>query len=85
MLERVKFFAKSYLPVPLMSLIRDVKTKVNDKVSIHGNVEDFNSVWASLALSCNYMSPAHTDKDVFISCLMCLHVPSELSTLGNTQ
>ena len=77
MLGRVKFFAKSYLPVPLMSLIKEVKKTVKDNVSLQVNDVDFSSIWASLASSCNYMSPAHTDKDGFISCLLCSHVPKE--------
>ena len=76
----MNFFAKRYLPVLLQSLIRDVKAKVNDKVSIRGNDEDFNCVGASLASSCNYLSPAYTDKDAFISFLM---FSLEMSTLGN--
>ena len=77
MMERVKLFAKQYLPVPLMSLIKDIKTKVDDKITVSGVNNTYQSVWASLASSYNYISPAHVDKDAFISCLMCSHVPSK--------
>ncbi len=33
------------------------------------------NVWSSMATSCNYISPSHTDKDAFLSCLMVTHVP----------
>ena len=76
MMERVKLFAKQYLPVPLMSLIKNMKQIVNDKISVTGEDDSYKSVWASLASSFNYVSPAHIDKDAFISCLMCSHVPT---------
>ena len=74
MIGRVKIFARSYMPLPLMLLIRELKLNVNNKVSIHGNDKGYTILWASLASSCNYLSPAHMDKDGFISCLM--YVPN---------
>ena len=71
--------AKAFLPTGLLSQLKHIKKMVNDTVAIN-NEQDFNSVWASIATSCNYVSPGHTDKDAFLSCLICSHVPKEIST-----
>ena len=78
MLSRVFQFAKEFLPPGLLNNLRQVKEVVNDKVSLKD--DGFNSVWSSLATSCNYASPAHTDKDAFISCLLVSHKPSSYNT-----
>lgn len=75
MLNRAKFFGKSYLPFGLLSTLQAMKQFIGDKTSVDNCPNPESSVWASAALSCNYVSPAHIDKDAFLSCLMVLHVP----------
>lgn len=76
-LKRVFNFAKQFLPTGLLSSLKEIKQLVGDSVSINGDGDDFDNVWSSLASSCNYVSPAHTDKDAFISCLLVSHKPSD--------
>ena len=74
-LNRAKFFGKSYLPFGLMSTVQAMKEYVGDKTSIDTSSKPESSVWASAAISFNYVSPAHVDKDAFLSCLMVLYMP----------
>jgi hypothetical protein len=76
-LKRVFVIAKQFLPTGLLSNLKEIKEIVGDTTSIHGN--GFENVWSSIASSCNYVSPAHTDKDAFISCLLVTHKPKNTS------
>ena len=55
-----------------------MKKLCSDKSSItlSSNQTRFQSVWASIATSFNYVSPAHCDEDSFLSCLMVSYFPS---------
>ena len=77
MLQRVLSLAKQFLPTGMLSQLQVIKATVKDTVSLNDD-DAFNSVWASLATSFNYTSPAHVDKDAFVSCLLCSYVPKKL-------
>jgi hypothetical protein len=67
-------FARSYLPPGLLSSLQAAKLSVGDTVTFdHQHKSDdtvgSNSVWASMATSYNYISPAHRDRDAFLSCM----------------
>ena len=81
MLNRAKFFGKSYLPFGLMSTVQAMKEFIGDKTSIDDMSEPETSVWASAALSYNYVSPAHIDKDAFLSCLMVTYIPDSCKSI----
>jgi hypothetical protein len=72
---RVKKMAVEYLPRGLLSSLMISKFIVDDKINYDYNAlknsnGKFNrSIWASMASSYNYISPAHTDNDSFLSCL----------------
>jgi hypothetical protein len=72
---RVKKIAKEYLPSGLLSSLMISKFIVDDTINYDyndgkKNNDKFNkSIWASMASSYNYISPAHTDNDSFLSCL----------------
>ncbi len=78
MLRRAVFFGKSYLPFGLMSTVKAMKEYIGDKTSVQtsSNSTPESSVWASAAISYNYVSPAHIDKDAFLSCLMVNYLPN---------
>ena len=80
MLNRGLHFAKMCLPFGLFDTLKKVKWIANNKSSFLKKEklsnEQMNIVWSSMATSCNYISPSHTDKDAFLSCLMVTHVPS---------
>ena len=61
----------------MLSQLKVIKATVKDTVSINDD-DAFNSVWASLATLFNNTSPAHVDKDAFVSCLIYLYVPKKL-------
>jgi hypothetical protein len=74
MLNRMKHLAKMYLPFGLMSSLREMKLLTKDNHSFSGE-HSYDNVWASVATSFNYISPAHVDKDAFFSCLTVSYVP----------
>jgi hypothetical protein len=79
MLNRGLHFAKMCLPYGLLDSLRKVKWLTNDKSTfLKSNISCENwprNVWSSMATSVNYVSPSHTDKDAFLSCLLVTHVP----------
>ena len=80
MLNRGLHFAKMCLPFGLLDTLKKVKWITNNRSAFlkkeRMSNEQMNNVWSSMATSCNYISPSHTDKDAFLSCLMVTHVPS---------
>ena len=79
MLGRVQHYAAMYLPFGLLSTLNRIKESTKDKSNFIPNNNEQRDVWASLATSYNYVSPIHTDRDSFLSCLMVSHVPSHAS------
>jgi hypothetical protein len=84
MLERALYFAKETLPFGLLSFVRNMRYVTDANFTMDGVIDDdpdneFQQVWASAATSCNYMSPAHTDKDGFLSCVTVTHKPKTLN------
>jgi hypothetical protein len=75
MIRRMEHLAKMWLPFGLLSTLEEMKDICNDKVSFIGNNIGKRSVWASIATSFNYVSPAHIDHDAFLSCLTVSYVP----------
>jgi hypothetical protein len=69
MLNRMEFFAKMWLPFGLLSTLNESKNVCNDNATLLGNDRGKRGVWASIASSYNYVSPAHVDEDAFLSCL----------------
>jgi hypothetical protein len=69
MLNRMEFFAKMWLPFGLLSTLHESKNMCNDNATLLGMNPSKRNVWASMASSFNYVSPAHVDKDAFLSCL----------------
>ena len=64
-----------------MSTVQAMKEFIGDKTSIDDMSEPETSVWASAALSYNYVSPAHIDKDAFLSCLMVTYIPDSCKSI----
>jgi hypothetical protein len=69
MLNRMEHFAKMWLPFGLLSTLNESKNVCNDNATLLGNNLGTRRVWASIASSYNYVSPAHVDEDAFLSCL----------------
>jgi hypothetical protein len=71
MLCRVQQFAKMWLPYGLLSTLKKIKetVKFNESFSKKSSKVNDNLIWASIATSCNYISPSHVDNDAFLSCL----------------
>jgi hypothetical protein len=69
MLNRMEHFAKMWLPFGLMSTLNESKNMCNDNATLLGNNCGTRGVWASIASSYNYVSPAHVDEDAFLSCM----------------
>jgi hypothetical protein len=69
MLNRMEHFAKMWLPFGLMSTLNESKNMCNDNATLLGNNRGTRGVFASIASSYNYVSPAHVDEDAFLSCL----------------
>jgi hypothetical protein len=69
MLNRMEHFAKMWLPFGLMSTLDETKKMCNDNACLLGKKQNTRNVWASIASSYNYVSPAHVDEDAFLSCL----------------
>jgi hypothetical protein len=73
--KRMEFFGKQVLPFGLLSTIKDVRQSVNDTMSLTSTTGGEERIWASLATSYNYMSPAHVDDDAFLTVLTVSYVP----------
>jgi hypothetical protein len=69
------FFAKMWLPFGLLSTLNESKNVCNDSATLLGNNLGKRGVWASIASSYNYVSPAHVDEDAFLSCLTVSFLP----------
>ena len=82
MLKRVESFARMYLPFGILSTLHEMKLRCGDQTSIVQTAQQSKeeSVWASIATSFNYVSPAHIDKDAFLSCLMVSYYPKDNET-----
>jgi hypothetical protein len=81
MIKRMEFFASAYLPFGLLSSLRHGRQVVGDRVDIHQSSRQHSqSVWSSIATSFNYVSPAHVDKDAFLSCLTVSYAPQPPDT-----
>ncbi len=76
MLKRVQHFAAMFLPYGLLSTLQHVKEATGDQSTLNPGTKGPQDVWASLATSYNYVSPMHTDRDSFLSCLLVSHVSS---------
>jgi hypothetical protein len=75
MIARMQFFAKAVFPFGLMSMIRDVRKSVNNEVMLTSLTGGKAKIWASIAMSYNYMSPAHVDDDAFLTALTVSFTP----------
>jgi hypothetical protein len=71
MLCRVQQFAQMWLPYGLLATLKIIKEAVQFKESFlkESLNHNYNFIWASIATSCNYVSPSHIDHDAFLSCL----------------
>jgi hypothetical protein len=75
MIGRMEFFAMQVFPFGLMSVIKDVRASVGDEVSLTSHTGGKDRIWASIAASYNYISPAHVDNDAFMTALTVSYVP----------
>jgi hypothetical protein len=73
--KRMEFFGQQVLPFGLMSTIKEMRKSVNDTLSLTSSMGGEERIWASLATSYNYMSPAHVDDDAFLTALTVSYVP----------
>jgi hypothetical protein len=71
MMQRMEHFAKMWLPFGLLTILKDIKNMCNDNTTFDGeeSCKQHGDVWASMACSYNYISPAHTDEDAFLGCM----------------
>lgn len=77
-MKRVFNCAKSYLPFGMLSGLEEMKRICNDDsnyVEVPPNKSKYSTIWSSLAMTFNYMSPAHTDDDSFLSALVITYSP----------
>lgn len=78
MMNRVFNCAKSYLPFGMLSGLEEMKRICDDDsnyVELPPNKSKYSTIWSSLAMTFNYMSPAHTDDDSFLSALVISYSP----------
>jgi hypothetical protein len=75
MVKRMEHFGTMVLPFGLLSTLRTIRQSVNDTVSLTSLTDGEERIWASLATSYNYMSPAHVDDDAFLTALTVSYVP----------
>lgn len=80
MLNRIVHYAKQFLPFGMLSILKNAKSMTGDKntyASIPKLHLQYSTIWSSMASTFNYMCPAHTDEDSFLSALLVTHVPQE--------
>jgi hypothetical protein len=77
MVRRMEFFGKYVFPFGLLSTIKDVRASVNDAASLTSTTGGEDRIWASVATSYNYMSPAHVDDDAFLTAITVSFVPKD--------
>jgi hypothetical protein len=65
-INRVETIAKTILPSTILRGLNMAKRNVNSTESM---TDTKNCIWPSVAVSSNYISPAHVDEDFFLSCL----------------
>jgi len=76
MVARVELFSRMFLPFGLLSTLKEMKKMCGRTACLDSSgVENEKCIWASIATSYNYVSPAHTDEDAFLSCLTVSYVP----------
>jgi hypothetical protein len=73
--SRAEFFAKMYLPFRVLTALNSCKEQLCDTFSPDPRQNFQECIWTSMAMSVNYMSPAHTDEDGFLGCLTVSYVP----------
>lgn len=65
---------RAHLPFGLFSTLEEVKKMCNDDIShyvdIPHNQSEYSTIWSSVAMTYNFMSPAHTDEDSFLIALI---------------
>jgi hypothetical protein len=86
--RRAELFAKKYLPYGMVHCMKECKEMCND----NWRYEQLNKTetkplltWSSIATSCNYISPAHTDEDAFMSTLFVSHYKKKGNIGENAQ
>ena len=96
---RIKLIASEYMQFGLLSSLAISKFIVDDNITYDYNKGKQNnddipesnwdkmpkSIWASMASSYNYISPAHTDDDSFLSCLTTTLYPNNEPRNGSYQ
>lgn len=78
--NRADSIAKKFLPYGVLRWLKECKDMCGDKNSYvaHDENEKSNGIaWSSIATTYNYMSPAHTDEDAFMSSLFVSHIPKD--------
>ena len=81
--HRADSLAKKFLPYGVLHWLKECKNMCGDKnsyITQHETNETSCITWSSIATTYNYMSPAHTDEDAFMSTLFVSHIPKEKET-----
>jgi len=87
MKRRLEFIIKRWLPFRMLTALSLSRELVGDTATMDDRRPSRSSIWSSVATSFNYMSPAHTDEDSFLSCLTVSFLPKaiELSTAKKSK
>jgi hypothetical protein len=86
--QRAELFAKTYLPYGMLHCMKECKKMCNDNCSYEKRMKtEMKPVltWSSIATACNYISPAHTDEDAFMSTLFVSHYKKDGNICNNEQ
>ena len=69
MVNRIETIATSFLPPMIMKFAKKAKEEIGCHISLNPETK---SVWSSAAMTWNYVSAAHTDKDSFVCAITVL-------------
>lgn len=86
MLARADDLAKRYFPNGLLKTLQKMKDKVGDTAQIDNvKADNVQNLWASVATSFNYISPAHVDDDCFLSSMTVSYSECENDVGGSKE
>lgn len=80
MINRGAELAKKYFPFGLLSTLEESKQFCGDDdfyARIPKNHSLYSTIWSSVATTFNYVAPAHTDEDAFLSALLVSYVTKD--------
>ena len=86
--QRADCLAKKFLHYGVVHNLKESKKMCEDTCSydlVESSGLNPKTLWSSLATTYNYMSPAHTDEDSFMSFLFVSHVSRKKEHLEEVQ